>query len=104
MLSRGDVPCWESTGGADVARLHRGMDVMSERGMTMAPMDEQSMGRDGPWRDGEAKGGDLPAVIRPRPLLLAGLEALVLHNGPFAHSLGRRPEQVDAIARVVFHH
>lgn len=47
---------------------------------------------------------DLPAVIRPRPLMLAGLEALVERNNPFARSLGCRPEQIDAIARVVFHH
>lgn len=77
----------------------------------MAPTDEQNTGRGGPagaWRADEARGDapmlDLPAVIRPRPLMLAGLEALVLHDSPFARSLGRRPEQVDAIARVVFHH
>jgi len=70
----------------------------------MAPTDEQSKGgAAGAWRDGVPV-LDLPAVIRPRPLMLAGLEALVLHNSPFARSLGRRPEQIDAIARVVFQH
>ena len=67
----------------------------------MAP-DEQTMSKG--MSGGEGSEGSLPAVIRPRPLMLAGLEALVLRNNPFARSLGRRPEQVDAIARVVFHH
>lgn len=73
----------------------------------MAPTDERNTVRGGgAWHEGQPKGDVpmLPAVIRPRPLMLAGLEALVLRNSPFARSLGRRPEQIDAIARVVFHH
>ncbi len=46
----------------------------------------------------------LPVVVRPRPLLLSGLEELVATQGRFAARLLDRPEQVEAIARVVFAH
>lgn len=58
----------------------------------------------GPEAERPVERGELPVTIRPKPLLLAGLEELVERRNRFAASLASRPEQIDAIARVVFAH
>jgi hypothetical protein len=55
-------------------------------------------------RTSTVESGSLPAVIRPRPLLLRGLEELVERHDRFAERLAARPEQVEAIARVIHGH